>query len=201
MTAPVNPATQPPPKPAVRRRPARGALVFLAGLMAVSGAIRLGLGLNEARALAPEKSVVSAKPEVCEAQPMELVAALKAREDRVAVRESALADRMAALALAEQAIATRLEELRTAEAALAATLSRADGAAEADLAKLTAVYESMKPKDAAALFEAMKPEFAAGFLGRMRPEAAAAVMSGMSSEAAYSVSVLLAGRNALVPKN
>jgi len=201
MTASVNPTAKAPAKPATRRRPAHGALVFLAGLMAVSGAIRLGLGLNEARALAPEKPVVAAEPEVCEAQPMELVAALKAREDRLAVQEAAVSDRAAALALAEQVITARLQELRTAEEALAATLSRADGAAEADLAKLTSVYESMKPKDAAALFEAMKPEFAAGFLGRMRPESAAAVMSGMSSDAAYAVSVLLAGRNALVPKD
>ncbi|MDO9525301.1 MAG: hypothetical protein Q7J57_07120 [Gemmobacter sp.] len=186
-----------------RRRPGRGALTFLAGLLAVSGAIRLGLGMNEARALVPEafeagQSLTSAG---CEPPPMELVAALRAREDRILVQEAAVADRNAALALAEQAIAKRLEELRDAEASLSATLSRADGAAEADLAKLTAVYESMKPKDAASLFEAMKPEFAAGFLGRMRPEIAAAIMSGLSSEAAYSVSVLLAGRNALVPKN
>ena len=57
------------------------------------------------------------------------------------------------------------------------------------------------PADAAALFQTMAPEFAAGFLGRMRAEAAAAVISGMTPESAYSISVLIAGRNALVPKN
>ena len=77
----------------------------------------------------------------------------------------------------------------------------ADGAAEKDIQNLTAVYQAMKPKDAAALFETMSPEFAAGFLGRMPPEAAAAILSGMSSEAAYGVSVIVAGRNAEVPKN
>jgi flagellar motility protein MotE (MotC chaperone) len=66
---------------------------------------------------------------------------------------------------------------------------------------LTAVYETMKPKDAAALFEAMQPEFAAGFLGRMRPEAAGAILAGMSPEAAYAASLLLAGRNAAVPRD
>jgi flagellar motility protein MotE (MotC chaperone) len=50
------------------------------------------------------------------------------------------------------------------------------------------------------LFETMAPDFAAGFLARMRPEAAAAVLSGMTPGAAYTVSVLLAGRNALVPR-
>ena len=80
-------------------------------------------------------------------------------------------------------------------------LALADGAAEKDIQKLTAVYQAMKPKDAAALFETMSPEFAAGFLGRMPPEAAAAILSGMSSEAAYGVSVIVAGRNAAAPKD
>jgi flagellar motility protein MotE (MotC chaperone) len=57
----------------------------------------------------------------------------------------------------------------------------------------------MKPADAAALFQAMAPEFAAGFLGRMQPASAAAVISGMPTDQAYSISVLIAGRNALAP--
>ena len=63
------------------------------------------------------------------------------------------------------------------------------------------IHENMKPKDAAALFEEMAPEFAAGFLGRMRPDAAGAVMAGLDPKTAYTISVLLAGRNADVPKN
>jgi flagellar motility protein MotE (MotC chaperone) len=59
----------------------------------------------------------------------------------------------------------------------------------------------MKPKDAAALFEEMDPGFAAGFLGRMRAVAAASVMAGLSPQTAYSVSVIMAGRNANAPKN
>jgi hypothetical protein len=35
----------------------------------------------------------------------------------------------------------------------------------------------------------------------MQPAAAAAVLTGLKPEKAYEVSVLLAGRNALVPKN
>jgi flagellar motility protein MotE (MotC chaperone) len=85
------------------------------------------------------------------------------------------------------------------EARLRETLALADGAAEADIERLTAVYQAMKPKDAAALFEAMSPEFASGFLGRMAPESAAAILSGMSAEAAYGISVIVAGRNAGAP--
>lgn len=187
-----------------RKGPVRGVLVFLAGLMLASGVIRVGLGLNEARAItppeAPEPLPAALPVAECPAPPAALAEALSRREARVAVRESALETRLAALALADEALSQRLKDLEQAEARLSATLSQADGAAEGDLTRLTAVYEAMKPKEAAALFETMAPDFAAGFLARMRPEAAAAVMSGMTPEAAYTVSVLLAGRNALVPR-
>ncbi len=47
----------------------------------------------------------------------------------------------------------------------------------------------------------MNSEFAAGFLGRMNPQAAAGIMSNLSTEAGYAISVVLAGRNALAPKD
>ncbi len=185
-----------------RKRAGRGALVILALLFACSGALRMGAGVGVALASGPETPVdgMAAAPLTCPEPPLALADALRKRADHIAVQEAALADRMAALALAESAIEGRISEMAAVEAQLAATLSLADGAAEDDLARLTAVYEAMKPKDAAALFETMAPEFAAGFLGRMRPDAAAAVMTGLSPEAAYGISVLLAGRNALVPK-
>jgi len=188
-----------------RRGPVRGVLFFLAGLMLTSGVIRIGLGLTEARAVTPptmtEVPPPPPVPEVCPAAPLALAEALNQREARITIREAALEDRLAAVALADEVLAHRLKDLEAAEASLAATLTKADGAAEGDLTRLTTVYEAMKPKDAAALFETMAPEFAAGFLGRMRPEAAAAVLSGMTPDAAYTVSVLLAGRNAMVPRD
>ncbi|WP_332307230.1 MotE family protein [Pseudorhodobacter aquimaris] len=143
----------------------------------------------------------AAKALSCPTPPLALAEALAEREMRVSAREAALTDRFAALSLADDAIEQRLAKLAEAEAKLSDTLARADGASEADLTRLTEVYQSMKPKDAAALFATMAPEFAAGFLGRMRPESSAAILSGMTPEDAYTVSVLLAGRNAKVPKN
>lgn len=182
-----------------RGRAGRSVLVVLALLLASSGALRIGSIAGVALAnsdVVPEP----ATPASCPPPPAALAGALATREAEVAVLEAAMADRKAALALAETAISLRMAELEAAEANLKATLALADGAAEDDLLRLTTVYETMKPKDAAALFETMSPEFAAGFLGRMRPDAAAAVLSGMSPDAAYSISVLIAGRNAAVPK-
>jgi flagellar motility protein MotE (MotC chaperone) len=185
-----------------KRRAGQGALFILALLLASSGALRIGSDIGVALARSgtnPEPQSAEVEPKDCPAPPLALAEALKLREQRIAAQEAAINDRLAAVALADEAINRRMTEMQTLEASLKATIAVADGAAEADLARLTAVYETMKPKDAAALFEAMAPEFAAGFLGRMRPEAAAAVLSGMSSEAAYSVSVIVAGRNAKAP--
>jgi flagellar motility protein MotE (MotC chaperone) len=183
-----------------RRATGRGPLVILALILAASAALRLGSGVGAALANAPDVVPENAVAAVdCPAPPVELAAALTAREGAVAAKEAAMKDRMAALALAETAIQQRLSALQTAESDLSATLAIADAAAENDIARLTAVYEEMKPKDAAALFSAMAPEFAAGFLSRMQPGAAGAIMAGIKPDAAYGISVLMAGRNANAP--
>jgi flagellar motility protein MotE (MotC chaperone) len=181
----------------------RGVLVILALLFASSGALRLGSGVGAAMARAPETSGTEDAPGAplqCPAPPLAVAEALTARKTRLAAQEAALADRIAALALTEEAVSARLAELSAAEASLKATIDVADGAAEKDLARLTTVYEAMKPADTAKLFAAMAPDFAAGFIGRMRPEAAAAVMAGMTPETAYQISAMIAGRSALAPK-
>lgn len=125
--------------------------------------------------------------------------AIQARETSLIARERALSDRLLALEAAEQTISAKLATLEEAEEKLAATMARSETAVEEDLARLTSVYENMKPKDAAPVFSQMDPEFAAGFLGRMRSDAAAAILSGLDPETAYTISVLLAGRNASAP--
>ena len=182
-----------------RRRPGRSILVVLALIFAAGGALRLGAGIGTALA---NSSVESASaPLNCPTPPAALAAALAGREAEVKRQEAAIAERMAALNLADAAITKRMGELKSAEEELKKTLAIANGASEKDLTQLTAVYEAMKPADAAALFQTMAPEFAAGFLGRMQPASAAAIMAGMKPDKAYEVSVLLAGRNANAPKN
>ncbi len=184
------------------KRAGRGALVILALFLASSGALRIGGMAGQALANSEEvpQPTPAADPADCPAPAPALLQALNEREAQVRVQELAAADRMAALTLADAAITKRMEDLAAAEASLKEVLTIADGAAEQDLARLTAVYEAMKPTDAAALFAAMSPDFAAGFLGRMQPAAAAAVMAGMEPDMAYSISVLIAGRNAMAPK-
>ena len=197
------------------RRP-RGALAAIGGLLVASAFVRAATGAGEALAREADEpspaeltATASAGMEkgdeeptvirVTESELKPMLDALNAREARLEKREEALAVRMRALDLAEAEIDKKLVQLERAEESLRETMTLASTAAEDDVTRLTDVYASMKPKRAAALFEEMTPEFAAGFLGRMRPEAAAEIMAGLSPQAAYTISVVLAGRNAAVP--
>jgi flagellar motility protein MotE (MotC chaperone) len=188
-----------------RRGAGRGVLFVITVLLLGSGIVRLGsgTGLAVARGVGDLSDLagVEQAPESCGPDPAiaPLFAALQAREARVAETEKLQAERGRKLAQSHADLSRQITELNAAEAALRATIALAEGAAESDLSRLTAVYESMKPKDAAALFQEMAPDFAAGFLGRMRPDSAASVLAGMPPEQAYSMSVLLAARNVGVP--
>lgn len=191
-----------------------GSLLLIATLLIGSGLLRLvteaGPALARAEAPRPtggdshgamdtagERNAALQIPDRAGMQ--EMLDAFQEREARLSERERLLEERAHALEIADKAVTEKLQALIDAEAALRETLSMADGAVEKDIARLTVVYETMKPKEAAALFEEMAPEFAAGFLARMRPEAAAQIMTGLSSEAAYTISVVMAGRNAQAP--
>jgi flagellar motility protein MotE (MotC chaperone) len=186
-------------RPRFRLRP-RGTLAVIAALLLASALVRLGEGVGHAMARAdapaPETGAPPQEGGVTPADLQRLLDEVTAREARVAADEAALADRRAALALVDAEIARKLDALAAAEDSLRRTLAIAETAAEDDIARLTRVYETMKPKQAAALFEQMDARFASGFLARMRPEAAAEIMAGLSPEAAHRLSVVFAGRNA-----
>jgi flagellar motility protein MotE (MotC chaperone) len=154
-------------------------------------------------AAAPGEQAAADGAQGCTADPgtAAMLTAIKARNDGLDRREARIADRERAVELAQTAIEARLAALVTAEEELAQTLTMADTAAEEDVARLVAVYENMKPKDAIPVFAEMDPDFAAGFLGRMRADAAAAVLSGLDPKVAYTISAILAGRNANAPAN
>ncbi|SMX47380.1 MotE family protein [Actibacterium lipolyticum] len=184
------------------RRAGRGALLIVASMLAISGFIRLGSGTGLAVARQVEAFTSQApQPNECGPSPdiAMLLAALQEREAKVEITETAQLQTQQTLDLAREEIGVQLAALKAAEGDLKATITLADSAAESDLARLTSVYESMKPKDAVSLFGAMAPEFAAGFLGRMRADSAAAILTGLEPETAYLISVILAGRNANAP--
>lgn len=198
-------------KPKLGRAVGRGSILMISLLLLGSAAMRIAMGagaavaqgdLGDALALPmTSKSVQPPTSEPAKRDIQSLLDALQEREARVEEREIALDVRAKAIEIAKFEAQRRIDALQEIEVQLRSTLAQAETAAEDDVARLTTVYENMKPKDAAALFGAMEPEFAAGFLARMRPDAAAKVMSGLDPRVAYSISAILAGRNARAPKN
>lgn len=189
-----------------KRKGGRSALILIAGFFLASGLLRLGSGTGvalarEVEALRHSETEEVPMPQTCESSEglSDLLVAIKQREARVLEQEEALSNRLQALGVAEVSMKRNLAALVEAEGNLKATMAMADTASEDDLSNLTSVYENMKSKSAIPLFEEMDPQFSAGFLGRMRPDAAASILSGLTPAKAYSISVILAGRNAQVP--
>ncbi|GAA6180563.1 MULTISPECIES: MotE family protein [unclassified Shimia] len=178
---------------------------MIATFLIGSATLRVGISANEA--LAREEPLFETpvsgmvEPQSCEPPEdlRELMAVFEERETRIERREAEIKKRLKALDVADEEVNRKLAALKGAEERLRSLIAMAETAAEDDVTQLTQVYETMKPKSVAALFEEMDPTFAAGFIARMKPEAAAGVMAGMNPEAAYSISVILAGRNANTP--
>lgn len=202
----MKPGVASPPRRRGRRVPV---LVVVAVILGMSALVRLadGSGTAIAQGLGAIARTQTdsvqdvAEPGICTPAPelADILASLTRRESRVATLEAELADRERTVEVATAELRAGLAALEAAERRLAGTIATASQAAEADLSKLTSVYENMKPVDAAILFGQMEPVFAAGFLGRMRADAAAAILAGLAPDQAYSISVVLAGRNANVP--
>ena len=191
----------------------RGTVAILAILFLGSAGLRIATSATEvfadAKLLQPKSGEATLEPhehpsdaeiQLSEERLAIVLKEFQNREKKIKQQELDIEKRMIVLEATERRVNQQMAQMEIVEANLRETLALASTAAEDDLARLTAVYESMKPKTTAALFEEMDPEFAAGFVARMRSDAAALVMAGMSPQAAYSISTILAGRNANVPK-
>lgn len=188
-----------------RKSPTKGVITIVISLLFLSAFLRITVSATEVVAQTnsdlPQVRDPLAINRTTIEPTEELLDALLKREQRILDMQKELAKREKIVSIARIEIERRITALKEAEDKLSSTLAQANTAAEEDVMQLIAVYENMKPKDTAALFETMEPAFAAGFLGRMRPEAAAGVLSGLNPKTAYTISVILAGRNANAPKN
>ncbi|MFT4793162.1 MAG: flagellar motility protein MotE (MotC chaperone) [Paracoccaceae bacterium] len=193
-----------------RRRVSAGALIV--GCFVASGVVRLadpaGPVAQAATALAgdvsrdaPTSDRAGAKQCTEDGDAVALLNAVRERELQLRQRALEIADRERVLSAAETRMREERERLEVTRKRLEKTLSIADDAAEADIQRLVAVYESMDPKKSSKIFETMDIGFAAGFLARMRQDVAAEVLGGMTAERAYAISATIAGRNALAPRD
>lgn len=183
-----------------RRRRQRWVLTALGVVFAASAIMRLGT-IDLAFAQSQEVAALATPPDPAMTQTLATalreVEALRQELDR---RALALEDREMAVSRAQTLVEERLAELAAAETRLEGLIALSDTAAETDLDRLTAVYETMPATEVAAIFGQMDASFAAGFLTRMAPAASASLMAELTPEQAYAVSVVIATRNATAPR-
>lgn len=117
------------------------------------------------------------------------MATLKKREGEMNARESAF-----------RAIKARLQKqlvaVETAKASLDESLRYRTEIAKDDITHLSAMYETMKPKQAARIFNEMDANFAAGFLRQMKGSQAGLILANMNTTKAYQISLILASKGA-----
>jgi flagellar motility protein MotE (MotC chaperone) len=183
-----------------RRRRQRWVLTALGVVFAASAIMRLGT-IDLAFAQSQEVAALATPPDPAMTQTLTTALhEVEALRQELDGRALALADREMAVARAQMLVEERLAELAAAETRLEGLIALSDTAAETDLDRLTAVYETMPATEAAAIFGQMDASFAAGFLTRMAPAASASLMAELTPEQAYAVSVVIATRNATAPR-
>lgn len=117
------------------------------------------------------------------------MSALKKRENEMVAKESAF------LAI-ETRLQKQLAAVESAKAELDKSLRYRTNIAKDDITHLSAMYETMKPKQAARIFDAMDANFAAGFLRQMKGNQAGLILANMGTAKAYQVSLILASKGA-----
>lgn len=184
---------------AAGRRRALGGVGLIVLCFLGSAAFRL---IQSGAAIAEEVVAAVSDPETATetAEADGLLSAIRGREEALAAEETRLADRKQTLAVAEAKLAEQLAAFEKAQKQLQDTLALADKAAERDINQMTAVYEAMKPADAARIFSAMDVSFASGLMAGLDPKAAAAILGGMAPEQAYAITLVIASRSSRVPK-
>jgi flagellar motility protein MotE (MotC chaperone) len=117
---------------------------------------------------------------------------MRERREQLDARAAEIDARARMLEVIERRVAEQVRALDEQRLALEASLGRIEQADEAELARLVAIYESMKPKEAARIFEAMPATVAAGFIRRMREAKSAVIMANLDASHAYAISLALA---------
>ena len=121
-----------------------------------------------------------------------LLQSLQERRQTLDSRERDIVTRENVLKAADARIGERMTALRAVEGNIQRLLGQVDDLEAARIASLVAVYEKMKPKDAARIMEGLDEEVLIKIAQRMKTQPMALVLANMSGERARRVTQRLA---------
>ncbi|MGR3200126.1 MAG: MotE family protein [Paracoccus sp. (in: a-proteobacteria)] len=161
--------------------------------------------LSRGQDIASSFAAVAAAPEDllegCRDVP-EAVALAEELRDRALRIERYMQDidaRKAELATAEATLSERLKELRAQKDNLGAVRAGDTEAVRTDIDRLIAVYDQMKPAEAAAVLTNLPADFAAEILMRVRPETGARIIAAVEPRQAALLTAQMGARSVRTP--
>lgn len=103
--------------------------------------------------------------------------------------------RKAELAVAEASLRQRLTELKARKGDIGSRRDDASEAVRTDIERLVAVYDQMKPAEAAAVLTNLPADFAAEILMRVRPETGARIIASVEPRQAALLTAQMGARS------
>lgn len=131
------------------------------------------------------------------ASEVEVLQKLAARREQLDARAGELDVRESLLQAAEKRLEEKIAKLKDLEARIQALLKQHDQEAEQKLKSLVKIYETMKPKDAAAILEKLDIDILLDVVERMREQKMAPILADMNPARAKEITVELAQRRKL----
>lgn len=120
---------------------------------------------------------------------------LRDRALRIERYMETIAARKAELAQAEQALRDRLTELKAQKGGIRSRRDLGTEAVRDDIERLVAVYDQMKPAEAAAVLTNLPADFAAEILMRVRPETGARIIASVEPRQAALLTAQMGARS------
>lgn len=144
-------------------------------------------------ASAPVQQAPAAEPpDAAQLAERALLESLRSRRQDIEAREAALRAREQVLEAAEKRLTVRLQEMETLQRKLVAEAEARNQQDEAGWRGLVKVYESMKPRDAAAIFDELEMPVLVQLVARMKEAKVSPVIGAMRPERARELTTELA---------
>lgn len=125
---------------------------------------------------------------------LRVLQSLGERRGQLDAREQAFETQVALLNAAESKLDQKIKALNALKAELTGLVNQANTQRDAEIVRLVKVYESMKPKDAAAVMAALDDKVLIPVAAKMKERSLAAILAQMPRPQAKALTEKLAGR-------
>ncbi|WP_207477312.1 MotE family protein [Arenibaculum pallidiluteum] len=126
-----------------------------------------------------------------------LASAIADQRSEIDRRSRRLADAEAVLSATEMRIGTQLDRLRAVKRDVEALMQQRSDLAEEDLKRMVAIYEAMKPKDAARIFGDLETDMVIDLLDRLPERRSAPIIAELADAKAREVTRAIMQRRQL----